>query len=215
MINDSIADTLKADGPLDYIVASQVFEHVPNPIRWLYEVASVLRTGGLLALSLPDRRMTFDFMRSESRSSDLVSAYLEDAVIPNPRSVYDHHSQAAFINMSWAASDSVTPRQIMEGQGAVKPRLATNDYLQLTMDAKRGVYLDVHAWVYSSPSFLLIMAQLAKDGFLPFRCHQFYPTDEASGDRGNSSFTVVLEKADEPFDLVDLRKSYLMPLGEG
>jgi SAM-dependent methyltransferase len=214
MVNNSIVDTLRSDGPLDYVVASQVFEHVPNPIGWLREVADVLRTGGLLALSLPDRRMTFDFMREESRASDLLSAYLHDSVVPDVRSVYDHHSQASFINMHWATPLSLTPEEVMVGYGAVRPKLATDDYMSYTREAKEGSYFDVHAWVYTPPSFLIIMAQLAQDELIPFRCHQFYPTDEASGDRDSSSFTIVLEKVSEPFDLADLRRSFLMPLGE-
>jgi hypothetical protein len=113
MINVSLEETLQSDAPLNYIVASQVFEHVPNPIRWLKEIATVLRQGGLAALSLPDRRLTFDFLREETRPADIVSAYLEDAAIPDVRSVYDHHSQASFINMQWATSESVLPDEIV------------------------------------------------------------------------------------------------------
>src|SRR5262245_28036546 len=43
IVNDSLKDTLIADAPLDYVVGSQVLEHLPNPIRWLQEVAAVLR----------------------------------------------------------------------------------------------------------------------------------------------------------------------------
>src|SRR5262249_30299231 len=67
LVNGSLKETLIADAPLDYIVASQVFEHVPNLLQWLQEGAAVLRTGGLLAISLPDRRMTFDFLREETQ----------------------------------------------------------------------------------------------------------------------------------------------------
>jgi SAM-dependent methyltransferase len=214
MINDSLQETLNSDAPLDYVVASQVFEHVPNPIRWLKEIAAVLRQGGLVALSLPDRRLTFDFLREETRPADIVSAYLENATIPDVRSVYDHHSQAGFINMGWATSESIFPDEIVCGRGSIRPKLASQDHMQATLDAKAGMYLDVHAWVYTPVSFLLVMAQLAADGFLPFRCHQFYPTDPKSVDRGNSGFIVVLEKAETGASHVELSKSYLLPLGE-
>src|SRR5215475_2741460 len=92
MVNGSLKETLIGDAPLDYLVASQVFEHVPNPIRWLQEVGAVLRTGGLLAISLPDRRMTFDFLREETQAADIVAAYLESVTVPNVRCVYDHLS---------------------------------------------------------------------------------------------------------------------------
>jgi len=214
MVNDSLFDTLRSDGPLDYIVASQVFEHVPNPIRWLHEAAKVLRPGGFLALALPDRRTTFDLLRQESRASDLVSAYLQDAVVPDIRSVYDHHSQAAYINMLWATPLSVTPEEVVDGCGLVQPKRATDNYMEYVYSAKEGTYFDVHAWVYTPPNFLIIMAQLALDGFMPFRCHQFYPTDENCGDRGMYTFFVILEKADKDIEVSDLRNSFLRCLGD-
>ncbi len=213
MVNDSLEETLMPDAPLDFIVASHVFEHVPNPIRWLQQAAAVLRPGGLLALALPDRRMTFDFMRQETRPSDIVSAFIEDAVVPGSRSVYDHHSQARFINMSWASTESITPESIVAGRGSVAAKKVTEGHLNLAQLASQGTYLDVHAWVYTPVSFLLAMAQLAADKLQPFRCSQFYTTDPDCGDRGAYGFTVILEKADDKPDNPQLRKSYLLPLG--
>jgi SAM-dependent methyltransferase len=213
LVNDSLEATLKPDAPLDYIIASHVFEHVPNPIRWLREAAAVLRPGGLLALALPDRRMTFDFLRQETRPSDIVSAFLEGTTLPDSRSVYDHHSQASFVNMLWASSDSATPESIVAGRGSLAAKRVTEDYLQLAHLASQGTYLDVHAWVYTPVSFLLVMAQLAADKLQPFRCLQFYTTDPECGDRGAFGFTVILEKADSETSHHELRKSYLLPLG--
>ncbi|MEX3901048.1 methyltransferase domain-containing protein [Paraburkholderia sp. BR10954] len=213
MVNNNLADTLRADSPLDYLVASQVMEHVPNPVRWLREAAETLHTGGLLALSLPDRRMTFDFLRHESRPSDVVSAYLNDAIVPDVRSVYDHHSQASLINMKWASELSVTPEEIVDGYGSVQPPLATDSHMEYVYGAKDGKYFDVHAWVFTPPSFLILMAQLTQEGFIPFRCRQFYPTDKHCSDRGNSSFTVILEKVSDDCSRRELRKSFLMCLG--
>ena len=41
MINNSLVDTLCDDAPLDYIIASQVFEHVPNPYTMVAVVMSI------------------------------------------------------------------------------------------------------------------------------------------------------------------------------
>src|SRR5262245_29420991 len=214
MVNGSLKETLISDAPLDYLVASQVFEHVPNPIRWLQEVAAVLRTGGLLAMSLPDRRMSFDFLREETQAADIVAAYLEDAAVPNVRCVYDHHSLASFVNMDWASSESVFPEDIVSGRGAVRPKLATDQHMPLVYRAREGEYLDVHAWVFTPPSFLLVMAQLAGDGFLPFRLRQFYPTNPQSPDRGRESFSLVLERVASDVPTAEIRRSYICPLGE-
>jgi SAM-dependent methyltransferase len=214
IMNHSLEETLRNDAPLDYLVASQVFEHVANPIRWLREIAAVLCEGGLLSLSLPDRRVTFDLLREETRASDIVAAYAEDVDIPDVRGVYDHHSLASFVNMHWATPASVYPEQVIAGRGAVKPKLATDaPPLAFIERTKHGEYLDVHAWVFTPPSFLLAMAQLTGDGLLPYCLHQFYPTNSNAPDQGNSSFVVALRKA-EGVTVADRRRSYLEPLGE-
>lgn len=216
MRNDSLTDTLAADAPLDYLVASQVFEHVPNPIGWLQEIAAVLREGGLLALSVPDRRFTFDLYRQESRTSDMVAASFAETRVPDVRMVYDHHALAAAVNMHWAIPDSLHPHEVVAGRGTAAARRVAADPLAFVRRAHGGEYLDVHCWVFTPVSFLLIFADLAGDGFIPYRCRQFYPTDPSlEGDRSNHSMTVVLEKADTQATPTELRKSFLKPLGPG
>lgn len=208
IVNNSLERTLSSDAPFDYIIGSQVFEHTANPIQWLQEMKGLLRPNGLLALSIPDRRRTFDLFREETRAADIVDAYIQNNLLPNTRCVYDHHSLASLINMNhiW----SINSESIIQGYGAVKPKVATEQYLNYTYKAKEE-YLDIHAWVFTPPTFLLVMAQLAKDGFLPFKLYQFYPTNLGSPDRDDHSFTVILENSTD--DSKELRLSYLQPLG--
>lgn len=214
IVNNSLQETLEADAPLDYLVGSQVFEHVANPIRWLREIAAILRVGGLLSISLPDRRLTFDFLREETRPADMIAAFMEDATVPDTRCVYDHHSLTRSVNMHWANPASVYPQEIVDGRGAVKPKIITIEHMPFVRSAKDGEYLDVHAWVFTPPSFLLAMAQIAADGFLPYRLHQFYPTNPKSCDRGSSSFVAIMERTSSDVPGEELRRSYLTPLGE-
>jgi len=51
------------DARFDYVIASHVIEHVPDPIGWFREIAAVLKPGGVLALAIPDKRWTFDCRR--------------------------------------------------------------------------------------------------------------------------------------------------------
>jgi hypothetical protein len=88
--------------------------------------------------------------------------------------------------------------------------------MEPTRVAHAGEYLDQHCWVFTPPNFLTIMAQLASDGMIPFKCHQFYPTSSGSDgvyDRSLSSFTIVLEKTDTPTAVTEARQSFLMALG--
>ena len=70
---------------VDAVVASHVFEHIPDPIGWLRNFASVLRPGGTVTLAIPDMRYTFDVNRRVSEVSDLLDAYLRGAAVPELR----------------------------------------------------------------------------------------------------------------------------------
>lgn len=214
MVNDSLSDTLREDAPLDYLCASQVFEHVPNPIRWLKEIYEVLRVGGLVALSLPDRRMTFDLFREESSAADIVAVYYDDVKVPDVRAVYDNQILATAVNMHWRFEDSMTPDEVFRARGAASPRVVSADPLGITEIASKGSYLDAHCWVFTPPGFLIVMSQLAESGLLPFKCNQFYPTNERTPDRGSSSFTVILEKVPEGAGNAEISRSFLMALGD-
>lgn len=214
IINNSLRDTLAEDAPIDYLVASQVFEHVANPIRWLEEIGSVLREGGLLSLALPDRRTTFDLVREETRASDIVSAFLEDDTIPSLRAAYDHHTQAAFINTPWAGPNWKSHKEVIAGRGAVRPEVVAKDPWEFIDKVKSGEYIDVHAWVFTPPSFLIAMAQLASEGLIRYRLRQFYPTNLDNQDRDAYAFIAVLEKVGGGVTNAELRASYLAPIGE-
>lgn len=210
--NNSIKETFCNDHPFDYIIASQVGEHVPDLIRWFQDIESVLQIGGILSIALPDRRTTFDFFREETRMSDIIAAYFGNDIIPSVRAVYDHHSLANFINMD--SPDSLSPDKIIAGYGSTKPKLATDYYMDFVNKANSGEYLDVHCWVFTPLSFLLIMYQLVNNGFTTLRLKQFYPTDFKSNDRSNQSFIMLLEKVESSVSKDEIKNSYLEPLGD-
>jgi len=49
-----IEDAGFEEGYFDLVIGSQAFEHVPDPVRWLREVHSMLRPDGRLLLSVPN-----------------------------------------------------------------------------------------------------------------------------------------------------------------
>lgn len=197
---------------LAYVIASQIFMGLANPLRWLVGIALALNEEGFLALSISDRRVTFNLLREESRASDLVSAYLRGDRVPNAGAVYDHHSRASFVHMPSATSASVTPADLVKGKGKVSAKLASLDHAACALRAQVGEAFGVHAWVFTPPGFLLTMAELARDGYIPFRLVQFYPTRPSSKDRDNHAFVAILKKATGvPRAIV--RRSFLEPLG--
>jgi 2-polyprenyl-3-methyl-5-hydroxy-6-metoxy-1,4-benzoquinol methylase len=84
-------------GGYDYIVASHVFEHLPNPLGWLRDCAAILRSAGCLSLVIPDKRFTFDLTRSLTTMAELIESDLLDQRIPSVRQIYEAATTSAKI----------------------------------------------------------------------------------------------------------------------
>ena len=74
----------------DYVVASHVIEHIPNPIQWFEDVLQILKPGGFIYLVIPDKRFTFDLQRPITTFGQLYERYLQHIKIPPASAVYDH-----------------------------------------------------------------------------------------------------------------------------
>lgn len=61
-----------ADGSLDFIIASHLLEHLPNPLGFLKECHRVLRNSGILYLVVPDKDYTFDRDRQRTCLAHLI-----------------------------------------------------------------------------------------------------------------------------------------------
>lgn len=72
---DIISDSERFDSVVsetfDFVVANHVLEHVTDPIGALMEWHRILKPGGLLFISLPDKRYIFDFARKRTPLSHL------------------------------------------------------------------------------------------------------------------------------------------------
>jgi len=62
----------------DLIIANHVMEHCCNPIDWINDLGSMLRSEGLLFLALPDKKFSFDKYRPDTDVSHLVYNYFSD-----------------------------------------------------------------------------------------------------------------------------------------
>lgn len=61
---------------VDFIIASHVIEHTPNPIRALQSAYERLRPGGRLVLVVPDKHVTFDKDRELTSLEHLILDYM-------------------------------------------------------------------------------------------------------------------------------------------
>ena len=164
----------------DYVIASHVIEHSPNPIRWLLDIASMLNEGGKLALAIPDKRYVFDCKRELTSFADIVDAYLEERMRPSFRQVLDYFSCVADVPAS------ASPADLWSGEiesADVPLRLAEivadfgeqwfRDHYEAIRD---GAYIDVHCWVFTPESFTRIFDELSKVGLFPYKVVSFHTT---------------------------------------
>jgi SAM-dependent methyltransferase len=65
------------DASVDFVVANHMLEHVEDPIAALRHQLRVLRSGGVLYLTLPDARATFDAPRNRTTTDHLLRDHYE------------------------------------------------------------------------------------------------------------------------------------------
>lgn len=64
-LNGDWASAVKVEGPYDAVVAQEVIEHIENPTRFIRDIASLLKPGGLCILTSPndqDKASRIDFL---------------------------------------------------------------------------------------------------------------------------------------------------------
>ena len=64
------------DQKFGIVLANHVLEHISNPILWLNMIADMIEEQGLLFISLPDKKFSFDRFREETQLSHIVADYL-------------------------------------------------------------------------------------------------------------------------------------------
>lgn len=180
----TLAEVTKNESPFDFVYASHVFEHLPNPVGWLEQVADVLEVGGKVSLVIPDKRFCFDVNRQVTEIADLVDAYLSGRAHPSLRSIYDFHSRIVAVDTLGLWSGEVDYSGVWREDK--EPDLWA---YELCLRSAGGEYVDTHCGVYTAESFLGLVEKLTKLDLIGFRLAEFQPTPLNS-----LEFKVVLEK---------------------
>ena len=64
-----------AEGSQDFVIANHFLEHCEDPIGTIKNMIRVLRVGGTLFLTIPDKRFTFDQFRKSTDFEHLLNDY--------------------------------------------------------------------------------------------------------------------------------------------
>ena len=179
----------------DFAIAAEAAHRVPNLLGWFRGIYAVLRPGGVLNLSLPDRRYTSDVRRQESTIAELVEADLLAYEHPSPRQIFAHTYE----------SRSVDPAAVWEGTDPSQARRAFTDsalalaHTRATEALASQYHAACHCWVFTPLSFLAVIEEAVCLGRFSFVFNQI-----ASPDPGGHEFFVSLRR-DVQEDLEILR----------
>jgi SAM-dependent methyltransferase len=168
----------------DYIVASQVFEHVPNPIQWLQEMATLLNPGGLLCLAIPDRRFTFDLIRPATSIGEMLEAYFTRRTRPTFKNVFDQNYYWRKVRARAAWAGTAQPWKM-------EPPLdkaVTMSYARRAIDTDE--YLDVHCNIITGDEFLFFFDALRTYQLTVLELVKYHPCEPKEHE-----FFVQLRKA--------------------
>gem|GEM_PF-396928 len=164
----------------DLIVASHVFEHLPDPLGFLVECEKVLAPGGRVLLAIPDRRGTFDFFRPVTTTGAVLQAHLEGRTRHTPGSRFD--SEADYVHLSDGAwldrGETRTFRPRVDLAQAARAYHA---------EIGAAEYRDCHGTVYTPSSFRLILSDLQEIGATILR-------EESLHETGHIEFVVILSR---------------------
>ena len=151
----------------DFLIASHVFEHLPDLVTILQQVGRLLKPEGYLTLALPDLRFTFDFFRNVTTTADVLLAHRQKRTRHTPENLFMAESTNC-----WNQGMAMWPRQSevsLHVVSLLKP--AYDIYLRelANLGDPETPYVDSHAWVFTPSSFRLLIVELHHLGLIPFQ----------------------------------------------
>jgi SAM-dependent methyltransferase len=190
----SIAETVLRRQCYDYILASHVIEHVPDPLGFMQDCALLLKDGGVLVLAVPDKRRCFDVFQSLSTTGQVLQAHLEKRTRHTAGTMFDHCANHATRGneIAWQASSDAPLRLVHDLDFALWRYRTVRDSTD---------YHDAHAWYFTPSSWRLIVSDLNHAGDLALKEKAF-----ADGDGCEFYTSLSLAGAGCPVDRLTLVK---------
>ena len=163
-IGQVIADR-ELSGKLAYIIGSHVFEHLPNPLKFLQGCADALKPGGVLSLAFPDHRYCYDYFRSPTKLSEWIQGLIDDRDLTTPVQAYDQYER----NATAPANDYMPSNASNVGLEFPQANIMLRYREWLAREASNDTtYHDVHCSVFTPSSFKLLICDAAYLGLCSF-----------------------------------------------
>ena len=170
---------------VDYLIACHVIEHIPNMIAWLEDIHAILNNHGYLFLAVPDKRYTFDILRTLTPLSHLLNDYHRNIEKADFEHVFEHIYLKREISSSMFWNNSL-------GNALSKARFTVSDaYARSLREIGPDKYPDIHCHVFTGPYFMEVIESLIEMRLLRYSICAFEDVR-----RPFNEFLVVLQKSD-------------------
>lgn len=168
------------DQKFDLLIANHVIEHIPDLINWFGQLAQLSEPDGLLFLSVPDRRYTFDYFRPENDAVDIIEAHLEGLQRPSRFQIAKHLYYFTSLNSKRAWEGNIPEK--------LEPRMSFTEALERSEKLAEG-YADVHCWIFTTETFQRIIEALNSSGHITWKIAAIEDVQE-----GENEFRVLMQR---------------------
>jgi len=162
----------------DFCIALHVVEHTVDLVEFLLDCQTLLKRDGLLVLAVPDKRFSFDVLRSTSTTGDVLQAHLEGR---------KHHPLGKmFDEFAYNSLRSGLPAWDRSHAGELEFFRTLEDAKSIFSHVQNDPkFIDIHAWQFTPSSLRLIVHDLNQFGFIKLKEKDFL-------DVGQSEFYMTL-----------------------
>ncbi len=157
-VEDGEKLTSIADESCDFVIANHMIEHTRNPIGTVENMFRVLKPNGILYLTVPDKRFTFDTERAVTHYEHLKRDYFE-----SPAWSDAEHYRDWIRSIGKVTDESETDRrarQLQATQGNIHFHVWTQrEFIELVLNLRRDFHLpiEIEAIVKNAQELVVVL----------------------------------------------------------
>jgi SAM-dependent methyltransferase len=154
----SLVEAVGRTAAYDYIICSNVVEHMVDLIGFLQDCDALLKPNGRLSMTVPDHRLCFDLLRPVSSIGEVVDTHLNPTRFHTPGGLLEFSTYFCRRGgqIAWSIGD-VGPVQL-NWDGPVAKSL-------IEEWSDQTEYIDAHRWTFTPSSFSLLVQDLRDLGY--------------------------------------------------
>lgn len=148
LLGEKYIDEVLEHDTYAYLFSSHVIEHIPDFIQFFISAANVLADGARLLMYVPDKRYTFDVLRSETTIAQIEEAYRQRLRHPSRDMVMDWYK-----GVDLSASAVALWKKIYAPQPTHKAIDAERIAQDVILEDE-----DIHCFTFTPESFRVLIA---------------------------------------------------------